>query len=323
METILILGELLIDLIPGQKGLALRDVEEFHRAAGGAPANVAAAVCRLGGEAALVSKVGQDPFGEYLVREVERCGVDTRYIFRTCQANTALAFVSLDAKGNRDFCFYRKPCADLLLDEEEISPALFTNCGMLHFGSVNLVESPARRAHGKAVSMARGRGIPVSFDPNLRLSLWDSPEDCRSAVREFLPDADIVKISDNELSFLLGTEDPEAAAKQLFSMGCRLFLYTMGGDGAMAFTPAACASVPCYPVEVTDTTGAGDSFMGASLYHLVSRGISREMLAGLDAEALEELLRFASLYAAFTTTRRGAASAMATREELREFARRF
>lgn len=194
---------------------------------------------------------------------------------------------------------------------------------MLHFGSVCLVDSPAKRAHYKAVSMAKGKKIPVSFDPNLRLPLWGSTDACIQAIHEFLPMADIVKASDDELEFLFGTDKPEKAAEKLFAMGCRLFLYTQGKNGAQAFTPREHVSIPGFLVPVVDTTGAGDSFTGAMLYQLAAERIEPGQLETLERYKLEELLRFASLYGACTTTRRGGVSAMATMAEMREFSRRF
>lgn len=199
MSTIYCIGEALIDFIPLEKGKALKDVEAFMKAPGGAPANVAAAVAKFGGSSALITKLGYDSFGDFLVEKLEEAGVNTDKILRTEEANTGLAFVSLREDGERDFSFYRKPSADLLLTEEEIEESWFESNDILHFCSVDLVESPMKRAHLKAIRAAKERGTIISFDPNVRLPLWDSPEECRSTIQKFIPLADIIKVSHEEL----------------------------------------------------------------------------------------------------------------------------
>lgn len=323
MNNILVMGELLIDFIPCEKGRALKDVDNFQRATGGAPGNVAAAISKLGGHSIMISKLGYDAFGDHIVENLNRAGVDTKYVFRTNEAKTALAFVSLDKEGNRDFSFYRNPSADLFLSPDDITEDMFDNCSVFHFGSVDLVDYPVKKAHKRAIEIAKAKGITVSFDPNIRLPLWDSPEACQAAVREFLPYADIVKISDNELEFITGKDDPAEAAKLLFENGCKFFMYTKGNDGAEAFTKNVHVSMPCFPVEVVDTTGAGDSFMGSMLYSITEKGMSLEGLENIDENTLKEFVKFSSLYAASTTTRKGGACSMATMSEIKEFAKRF
>ena len=194
MKTVVAIGELLIDFVPQQKGCALDEVVQFERVAGGAPANVATAVARLGGHSRMVSQVGEDAFGTHILKVLNAANVDTSSVFRTNRANTALAFVSLDKTGNREFSFYRNPSADLFLDETQIAPEMFENCAALHFCSVDLVDWPVRQAHVRAIELAKQVGAFLSFDPNVRLPLWSSPADCQAAIREFLPYADLVKL---------------------------------------------------------------------------------------------------------------------------------
>ena len=315
MKRLLTIGELLIDWIPSERGCALKDAAHFERAAGGAPGNVAAAFARLGGPASVIAKVGRAAFGDHIIETLEQAGVDSRWIFRTDKANTALAFVSLGADGTRDFSFYRNPSADLLLDEREITPAIFEDCGILHFGSVDLVDAPVKEAHRRAIELASSGGAIVSFDPNIRLMLWDSPKHCQDTVREFLIFADIVKISDDELEFITGTADPRSAASLLFAMNCRLFLYTKGSSGAEIYTPLHHVEIPAYPVRTVDTTGAGDAFTGAFLYELARRHICRFQLAKLDSELLRKAGEFACLCAAYVTTQKGAMPTRCTGSE--------
>ena len=314
MKKVVAIGELLIDFVPQQKGCTLDEVTHFERVAGGAPANVAAAVARLGGKAAMVSQVGEDAFGTHILKVLQSNGVDTSYVFRTGRANTGLAFVSLDATGNREFSFFRNPSADLFLDQDQITADMFDDCAALHFCSVDLVDWPVRLAHRKAIGLAGRAGAILSFDPNVRLPLWSSPEECQKAIRAFLPYADLVKLSDDEVEFVTGCTDEREAAEKLFAMGCRLLLVTRGADGSAAYTPHAEAFAETLRVPVTDTTGAGDSFIGSFLYQLTRDGVTREGLAVLDSKQLADYLAFSARYASLTVQHKGAV--MATLDEL-------
>ena len=315
MKKVVAIGELLIDFVPQQKGCALDEVTHFERVAGGAPANVAAAIARLGGNAAMISQVGEDAFGTHILKVLRANGVDTSYVFRTGRANTGLAFVSLDAAGNREFSFFRNPSADLFLEEGQIAPDMFTECAALHFCSVDLVDWPVRAAHRRAVALAKQAGALISFDPNVRLPLWSSPADCQAAIREFLPSADLVKLSDDEVEFVTGCTDERAAAEKLFGMGCRLLLVTRGAAGSAAYTPHAEGFAETIRVPVTDTTGAGDSFIGSFLYQLTRDGVAADGLDKLTGQQLTDYLAFSAQYASLTVQHKGAV--MATLDELR------
>lgn len=316
MKKVVAIGELLIDFVPQQKGCALDEVTHFERVAGGAPANVAAAVARLGGNAAMISQVGEDAFGTHILKVLRANGVDTSYVFRTGRANTGLAFVSLDATGNREFSFFRNPSADLFLEEGQIAPDMFTECATLHFCSVDLVDWPVRAAHRRAVALAKQAGALISFDPNVRLPLWSSPADCQAAIREFLPSADLVKLSDDEVEFVTGCTDERAAAEKLFGMGCRLLIVTRGAAGSAAYTPHAEGFAETIRVPVTDTTGAGDSFIGSFLYQLTRDGVAADGLDKLTEQQLTDYLVFSAQYASLTVQHKGAV--MATMDELRQ-----
>ena len=317
MKKVVAIGELLIDFVPQQKGCSLDEVTHFERVAGGAPANVAAAVARLGGRAAMVSQVGEDAFGTHILKVLRSNGVDTTHVFRTGRANTGLAFVSLDATGNREFSFFRNPSADLFLSQDQITADIFDDCAALHFCSVDLVDWPVRAAHRKAIGLARRAGAIVSFDPNVRLPLWSSPEECQAAIREFLPYADLVKLSDDEVEFVTGCADEREAAEKLFAMGCRLLIVTRGTDGSAAYTSAGAQGfAETLRVPVTDTTGAGDSFIGSLLYQLTRDGVDCGGLAALTDEQLTRYLAFSAQYASLTVQHKGAV--MATLDELRQ-----
>lgn len=317
MKRIAAIGELLIDFVPQERGCSLDRVVHFERVAGGAPANVVTAVSRLGGRGVMISQVGEDAFGRYILSVLKNNGVDTRYVFRTKQANTGLAFVSLDAAGDREFAFFRNPSADLFLNPEQITGAMLDDTAILHFCSVDLVDWPVREAHRKLIALARERRVLVSFDPNVRLPLWDTPEACRAAIRSFLPLADVVKLSDDELEFVTGSRDERTAAAQLLSGNCKMLILTKGSGGSCVYTRGAAAFVPAIPLErVVDTTGAGDSFIGSFLFRLVQKNIDADALEQLSSEELSDLLTFSGRYAARTIGKRGAV--MATMEEMRQ-----
>lgn len=307
MHKIYTLGEALIDFIPEEKGVALKTVSHFERVPGGAPANVAAGIARLGGDSAFIGKVGEDAFGHCIIDALKACGVDTGLMLTTRECGTALAFVTLDEHGDRDFAFYRNPAADMLLSPEEIDPAWFHAADILHFGSVDLIEAPVKYAHIKAIDAARTAGTLVSFDPNVRLPLWPTPEACRQAILEFLPKADLVKISDDELPFITGIENPAEALASLFVGAVKTVVLTKGGDGAAFITQDFTAESPGYKVTPVDTTGAGDAFVAALLYQLAQRQIRPDALKPGDAL---EILQFANAAGALTTQAKGAIAAL-------------
>lgn len=311
------IGEALIDFIPDVKGQRLKDVPSFTRVAGGAPANVVGAVTRLGIPSKFLTKLGDDPFGDYIIDVLNEAGIDTSNIARDQEGETALAFVSLASDGNRDFKFYRKNSADLRYSVEDIPENILDDCGMIHFCSVDLVDSPMKEAHKKLIEMAMEQGVKVSFDPNLRFSLWDDLDKLKTTVNEFLEYADIIKISDEELEFITGHTEIADAVPELLSKRAKYVIYTKGKDGAEVYTKKGMVCAPGYSVEVRDTTGAGDSFIGAFLYCLLNDGV--EDLENVSEEVLRSYLEFANAYAANTTTKEGALAAMADRNEIEEW----
>ncbi|WP_281889831.1 carbohydrate kinase [Paenibacillus sp. YYML68] len=317
MVNVFAMGEALIDFIPVQKGVPLQAVSGFEKAAGGAPANVACAVARLGGTSSFIGKLGADAFGDFLVETMAGAGVDTSRVLRTTEANTALAFVSLKEDGNRDFSFYRNPSADMLLHENEIEPEWFGPGDILHYCSVDLIEAPVKYAHRKAIAAVKAKGGFVSFDPNVRLPLWSEPDLCRRTILEFIPESHMVKISDEELAFITGIEEEEQAIASLFVGDVQHVVYTRGAQGATWFMrEGAQVTKPGLRVQAVDTTGAGDTFIGALLVQLAEEaGFTSG--AGITAERAAELLAFANAAAAITTTRPGAIPALPTREEVR------
>lgn len=319
MGRLFSIGEVLIDFIPMQKGKALKDVQSFKRAPGGAPANVAAAVARFGAESAMITKLGMDAFSDFLIEELQKIGVKTDKIKRTKEANTGLAFVSLRDDGERDFSFYRNPSADLLLSEDEIEESWFVKGDILHFCSVDLVESPMKKAHEKAIGLVKENGGIISFDPNVRLPLWNSAEKCRQTILEFIPKAHIIKISDEELAFITGITNEKEAIENLFTGDVKAVIYTKGANGADLYTKNAKYESTGFKVEVQDTTGAGDAFIGGFLYKLLEKEVNHDNLIDVLNEHHQEILTFANASGAITTTGKGAISSLPTKEEILNF----
>lgn len=313
---IVCLGELLIDFVPEVNGQALADVTSFQRAAGGAPANVAAAVAKLGGDARFIGKIGRDPFGDFLVRTLDEVGVHTAVV-QTDEAKTGLAFVSLRADGERDFLFFRDPAADMLLRADEVQAQWLEDAAVYHFGSVSLIAEPCRTATLDAARRAREFGALVSYDPNVRLALWPSADAARAEILAQLPLADVVKVSEEEVEFLLGV-DATTGAQQLLQRGPKVIIITLGPEGCRVVTARQDVVIPGTPVAAVDTTGAGDSFVGGMLYQLVSLGATPATIVDVLAEtgAAEQVFAFANRVGAITTTRRGAIPALPTLAEV-------
>lgn len=320
MAKVYCIGEALIDFVPTVKGVRLEDVPGFLPAPGGAPANLAAAVAKMGAEAAFIGKVGDDAFGRLLRETLQTHGVDVTHMTATAKACTTLAFVALRADGERDFVFCRKPGADMLLEEADIPEGLFAPGDILHFGSLGLVESPGKYAHRRAIGLARAGGAIVSFDPNVRLNLWETPADCKDAILAFLPLADVVKVSLDEMPFIFDTGDERAVAERCFALGVRALLVTRGAEGSAIYTPAAggpVRRVEAVPIRVPveDTTGAGDAYTGAVLSRLVGRPLAES----LAPESIAETIRLANAVGSMTTMRKGGIASIPTLAEAEAF----
>lgn len=311
MPKVFTIGEALIDFAPIESGKGLKDISGFKKLPGGAPANVAACVAKLGGESAFIGMLGDDGFGDFLVETLAHENVDTSYIKRTTKANTGLAFVALSNEGEREFSFYRNPSADMLLSEYDIEKSWFNKGDILHFCSVDLIEAPVKYAHKKAIQYIKENSGVVSFDPNIRKNLWNDLEECKNTVQEFIPFADILKISDEELEFITGISDVNEAIKSLFIGDVKAVLYTKGKDGVDLYTKNDMISVEGFKVNVVDTTGAGDSFIGAFLFNLANEKFDIN-----NEESIKYVCRFSNAVAALTTTKNGAISALPTLHEV-------
>ena len=258
MIDIVSLGELLVDFAPAGE-------RTYQANAGGAPANVLAAAARLGKKAACITMVGQDGFGDMLVKDLAAAGVDTSAIRRTKDACTTLAFVSLDAQGDRSFTFVRRPGADMLLSVNDVDFSLIESAKIFGFGSVSMTDEPSRSATLEAAKFAKEHGVTTAYDPNLRPLLWKNLEEAKKVMSEGLRYADIIKISEEELEFLTGISDLESGSQKIMEYGPKLVFITLGPKGCFFRCKAGTGRLPAYDTKVVDTTGSGDAFLGGAL----------------------------------------------------------
>lgn len=310
LKKVFCIGETLIDFIPVQKEKSLKEVTSFERVAGGAPMNVAIAIAKYGGSSAMLTKIANDHFGDYLMDVLQENGVDTSYIIRCDEGETGLAFVSIDKFGERSFNFYRENAADLLFSPDEVKSDWFQKGDLLHFCSVDLIESPMKQTHIKVIDEFRRIGGIVSFDPNVRLPLWPNAECCRQTILNFLPLADIVKVSDEELFFITDRNKEKEAIQSLFIGNVKVVVYTKGSEGAIIYLKnGEQYEDRGFKVTVSDTTGAGDAFIGGFLSELLSLDISNDNLCQTVSKNHQRLLTFANASGALTASVKGAIQA--------------
>lgn len=313
MPVIVTLGECLIDFVATVAGLPLKAVPSFVRAAGGAPANVAVGVARQGASSGFIGAFSHDAFGAYLHDLLPCEGVDCSQVQRV-DAPTALAFVSLDTNGEREFLFYRDHVADLMLDGAALDPAYIAGAQVLHIGSLSLTGAASCEATKRAITIAREAGVTISYDPNLRPDLWPNGETMRATARSVLAAATIVKINEEELAVLSGTADPDESIARLVAMGPPIVVVTRGSAGCRYAWYGNVGAISGYPVTAIDTTGAGDGFVAGLLTALAPRlREHRDALAKMTRDEIAECLVWANATAALTTTVRGAIPALPTR----------
>jgi len=297
MKKIIAIGEALIDFIPQPDGSYLPML-------GGAPCNVCGAYTKLSGKASLLTQLGDDLFGHRIYHELKETGIDTSFIQMTKEAKTSLAFVGLSENGQRTFSFYRNPGADMLYGEENISDECFTDNYALHFCSVSLVDCPMKKAHLKAIETALSKRQIISFDPNVRLMLWEDHQKLKQVIWDFIPYAHLLKVSDEEIEFLCGTNSPKEAAQMLMKGNVQLVLVTCGAEGVYAFTQQTETWVPSLKVNAIDTTGAGDGFIGSFLYQCAFKDI--QDFSSLSKEELDDMLKKSSAFAGKSVEHHGA-----------------
>lgn len=302
------LGELVVDMVPAEPGARTR---LFAAKPGGAPGNVAAGVARLGLRAAMLSKVGPGYLGDLIVATLAEAGVDTRGIVRAAVEPTALAIVSVDAAGERDFVLYREGCADASLAAEEVALDVVRASRVLHVGSLSLATPASAAAQRLAVATAIDAGTLVSADVNFRPAIWRDHEAMLATGREAIASADIVKVNEAEIRALSGSDDLPAAVRALWHPRLKVLAVTLGADGAELFTPTRRCHVPGFVVRVVDTVGCGDAFMASLL-----AGLLEADGAAIDDVDLFEIGRAACAAGAAVARVAGAMEDMPRREDV-------
>lgn len=301
-------GELLIDMIATTPG-DLSQAEGFLKKFGGAPANTACGLVKLGTPATFMGKVGNDSFGTFLKNTLDEYGVDSSQLIVSSKEMTTLAFVSLTEAGERDFIFY-KGAHDAISDSEVDLPA---NTFLFHFGSLTQIHDYANKATMKLLNQAQKQDAIVSYDPNVRKFLWGDLIRARAVILDTAKHVDIFKVNEVEAELLSGEKDIEKAAEKLFAKNLHALFITLGANGCYYKTPTSSGRVPTVSVEVVDTTGAGDAFNAGYIHGIYA---TKKPVAALTQAELEGILKRAVVVGALTTTKKGAISALPTPEEV-------
>ncbi len=315
MPAIVCLGEALIDFVSSQFGMGLVQSTGFEKAAGGATTNVAAGVAVLGSDSGLIAKVGEDHFGEFLRQSLWDAGVNLDQFILTPDYATQLAFVAVDEKGVPDFSFHVKRSADQMLSVEDLSEDYIGSSQIFHYGSITLINEPVRAATLRAIEIAGDSGALISYDPNLRPPLWPDLDTAHEWICRGVELCDVIKVSEEEMTFITGEEGPAKGMRALWDMGPELVAVTRGGEGCYFFDGRYLGEVPGIKVPVDETTGCGDAFVAALLVQLLE---SERDVSDLEPDDLEEIFRFANAAGALTATGKGAIPSLPTRDEVRE-----
>ena len=299
------LGELLIDFT--ENGISGQGNSIYEANPGGAPCNVLGMLAKAGRKTAFIGKVGQDIFGNRLKATLKEVGIDTSGLIMDETVRTTLAFVETLADGDRNFSFYRNPGADMMLKEEDLLVNLLENTKIFHFGTLSMTHEDVRQATKRAIQIAKESGAVISFDPNLRTPLWKTLDEAREQAAYGFSKCDILKISDNEIQWFTGEEDYDAGIRKLRSQyEIPLILLSMGKSGSRAYyKDLRIGAAPFLQENTIETTGAGDTFGGCCLHHVLKYGLNN-----MDEERLYRMLTFANGAASIITTRKGALRVM-------------
>ncbi|MDD3206007.1 MAG: carbohydrate kinase [Lachnospiraceae bacterium] len=316
MYDVTSLGELLIDFTENGKSMQGNQLLEANP--GGAPCNVLSMLQKMHHKTAFIGKVGKDIFGNLLEERVSVQGIATDGILKSDIVHTTLAFVHTKEDGDRDFSFYRKPGADIMLTEDDVIShrSLIENTRIFHFGSLSMTDRNVEKATKKAVAIAKENRKLISFDPNLRMPVWDSADIAKEKIAFGLKNCDILKISDDEITFISGTDDVEKGIKILLEKyQIPIVFATLGKSGSKAYYKEKEIFVPAFlNTKTIETTGAGDTFCGSILHFILQYGLEQ-----LDEEKIKEMLIFANAAASIITTRKGALCVMPEEKEVYEF----
>lgn len=306
------MGEMLIDFT--MNGTSEQGNGMFEACPGGAPCNVLAMLNKLGRKTAFIGKVGKDQFGRLLKSTIEEIGIETKGLIFDEEINTTLAFVHTFPDGDREFSFYRKPGADMMLSADEVDYDMIRKSKVFHFGTLSMTDEPVKAATKKALEAAKEAGCMITFDPNLREPLWRSLEDAKAAMEYGFRYCDMLKISDNEIRFISGKEDYDEGIRYLQEKyHIPVIFLTMGKEGSRAYYNDLKVERAGFSVKAVETTGAGDTFCGCAINGLLKYGIDN-----LTEEALGEILTYANAGAALITLKKGAIRSMPEPSRIKE-----
>lgn len=308
---IICFGELLIDMISQDIG-SLVSSSGFLKKFGGAPANTAMGLARLGVKVGFMGKVGNDPFGLFLKQTLEENNVDTKNLILSSRDKTTLAFVSLTKTGERDFVFY-KGAHDTITPEEVNLP---NNTAIFHFGSLTQITAGSRQATQKLISQARSRRLILSYDPNIREALWGDLKKAKKIISDTVKKVDVVKVNEIEAKLLTKQDDPLKAAGILFQKNLDALFITLGEHGCYFKTKITQGKVSTIKVKTIDTTGAGDAFNAGFLHTIYS---TNKRFSDMEQKELENHLKRALIIATLTTTKKGAITAFPKEGEIKKY----
>ena len=322
MADVVCMGELLVEFVSTQTNVSLVHTPGFIKAPGGAPANVAVALQRLGMPARFASKVGNDPFGVYLRESLSVDGLDLSYLLVDPNARTTAVFVAVWDDGRKDLCFYRNPGADMLLTEAEIDERVFDGARCFHFGSITFIHEPGASAQRKALGIAQRKGLMISYDPNYRPTLWPDAETAKRIIRDSFRHCHLAKVSEEEWEVASGHPDLDAGIRAILDKGVELLVISRGPKGAIATNGDYRVELPAFPVNVVETTGAGDGFLAAMITRLLPERERLGSLTRVDRAVVRDALEYANAVGALTCTKPGAIPALPTRAEAEAFLQR-
>lgn len=310
------LGEMLIDMFPAEVGKRLVEVSAFRPKPGGAPANVAVCLARLGIQSAFIGKVGDDAFGHHLVNVLAQEGVETRGMRFDAYARTTMAFIASPDPHTAEFLFYRNPGADMRLQADELEHDMLSRTKAFHFGSLSLAEEPIRNATYEAVRIVKNAGGLVSFDVNYRPTLWASPEAAYEQIMAILPQVNLLKVNEVELKLLTGEDEPETGSQVLLNLGPEVCVMTSGAEGSYFRIGGEFEFVPAFSVKTVDATGCGDAFIAGLLSQLAQEGAWRRQMA---PELMRRNLIYANAVGALTAQTQGVIPALPTFKAVEDF----
>lgn len=316
MKQIVCIGVAILDMFPSEYGIKLVDVPYFKPAPGGAPANVAVAAAKLGAKSAFIGKVGDDIFGHHLADVFAKEGVNIQGMRYDKLACTTMNIHAKPDEKSIEYMFYRKPGADTRLQVDELDMEILKNAEVLHFDSLNLTDEPTRSATFKAIEIARENGALISFDVNYREPVWPTKELAIEEIKSMIPQADIVKLNEDEIVLLFGDENHEIIAEHILSGKPKICLFSLGANGSSVYSKLGNSYAPALKVDVVDTIGCGDAFTAGFLTKFLN---FKEQKKLYDLNDLEQSLIYANAVGAFTAQKKGVIPALPSLQEINDF----